>query len=1585
MDGMLNPDCDPLLFFAASVSSVAAGDVFNLTIMAKDSWGNVLDEPSMQLQPSDILEARLVDSSDGTAISFRPQYDPSSSNFTETFTMTRAGTYSIQGLLRGRPTLVTATSISTAVNSPQLVVNPAVPSAGNVAFYGPALLGGTVGTNYSLTVRLRDRFGNKSPLSSADAASSTNCYAELTNMTNSGCSNVTFACAVPSGETSSSDLAVSVYTECAASYYLRVFVGGTEVTGSPFANVTFATGLANATLSTLSPTLASEDPLVALRNSPAQINVTARDSFGNLIDLGSLAFEGYVNDTVTGNTVSTVSFAYAGSGLYVGTYRVTAVSDKLSLVVQINGDIVGGSARSLNVSASPTDPAQSYVVPSTGTSVAIAGANTTFTVVAVDSSGARQDGSVVDDVTVDTVPSGDANYPVVVSVAKVSGQPVYTVTYMVEKLMYNADNSSKPYEFTVKINGTAIGNGAALSIYAKAGPVNGTLSEVQDVDGTPIIISPSQNLNINGSAGNSRLLLVQTKDEYGNNGYYDSFGPHVNVTAVIQWAVGYSGQTSTLPSNYLAAVVTAIDLQDGRQRLDLTMYTAGYYYLTVYVNGNVTYNSVGNGILVQCTPGDKSFANYVVTGPAVTASNQLVSGVMTGIIITPSDAYNNSILTDSSALLTPLPLTETIYTFSGTVLQGATRTAATLNSSISTSDATYGINLLVTSAGPCPGSLSSLTCSAGQWVVQFTPAGTGQLVLYIRVAGGSSAVVTGGPILGATVVAGSLNSLSIGGPTATAVFLNGSSLFLDYTITPLDSNGNTVTGLSASSLTVTHSATYSTSCASAATATYTVTAQSSGALRVTSTFSPTASCASTLTAVTPTFALGGKSAQATTAVYALGSYSPTPSSTVMSGYGYLRAQVGVATSFHVQLGTAISQTVTAPWPKTVGSGSVFLYIGGQRADTATNILGYSFRDNFDGTYDVSFTPKVSGLLNLTLFVGSFPSSAYSGLLLVISGPVASIQSSVLTIGGAPFPSSTVQAYSGLDLTVKVTPLDAYGNPVDFIASSNPAIDFSPPALSGAASVVIKDTTAGTVLYQPTSFTAYNTSYTATTLIQSPLSGYVQTWAFTVVLNPVTRGIFALSVQGGSAAATVYTLSVLAGLPSKSKSQISGLGASRTVAGVAGTFSVILRDDSNNGLGNAFQQISLMQSLGYDLTYFVGGQVITGNLVGATGTTCPITFTYNSVSSAYDATYTCNSAGIYNLVLRVIGQYFMPYGVPGQVTVVPGGLSLVASTIYGPGAGSYGTLVADTPASFKVYAVDAAGNRLTSGGAIITATLGTGETRSSPAVQDNSDGTYTVTLTPTAAGNKTLVVERDGLQLSASGFNITVIAGSTDPSQATISTAQGLGSFSPSWVYSGAAGITLLVAVTPADTAGNQVLFTRDIYTYQLISASGTEFTGFFVPTASTGTMGPYVTLSGLTLAQPLYFTYFARGKAVGPMVYTVVPADYSPATTVVIAPGSPTSSVYSEGMYPETIFLVSRDAYGNRIRNAVDIPNANPLLAQYITFYVQISGTAITSNPTVINNGDGSYKSSFTVTKATGVNIFARVCYQVHSICHSKW
>jgi hypothetical protein len=258
--------------------------------------------------------------------------------------------------------------------------------------------------------------------------------------------------------------------------------------------------------------------------------------------------------------------------------------------------------------------------------------------------------------------------------------------------------------------------------------------------------------------------------------------------------------------------------------------------------------------------------------------------------------------------------------------------------------------------------------------------------------------------------------------------------------------------------------------------------------------------------------------------------------------------------------------------------------------------------------------------------------------------------------------------------------------------------------------------------------------------------------------------------------------------------------------------------------------------------------------------------------------------------------------------------------------------------------NAAGTALTTGGATVAFTLGTGTGQGTfGPVTDNNNGTYTATFTGTTVGTNTISATVGGQALTSTPAAITITTatgpGPVDPAQTTVAAA-------PTSV---AVGATSTITLTARDAGGTQltaggsaVVFTLGTGTatgtFGTVSDNGNgTYSATFIGTAAgTNTIAATIDGVAITSTAPTITVTTASAATADPATSTVATATNSTAVGDT-----------------NTITLTARDAAGTQLATG----------GATVLFSLG-TGTGQGTFGTVTDNGNGTYSATFTATTA---------------------
>ena len=342
----------------------------------------------------------------------------------------------------------------------------------------------------------------------------------------------------------------------------------------------------------------------------------------------------------------------------------------------------------------------------------------------------------------------------------------------------------------------------------------------------------------------------------------------------------------------------------------------------------------------------------------------------------------------------------------------------------------------------------------------------------------------------------------------------------------------------------------------------------------------------------------------------------------------------------------------------------------------------------------------------------------------------------------------------------------------------------------------------------------------------------------------------------------------------------------------------------------------------------------GNDLTSGGDTVGLATTLGSLGSVTD-----NSDGTYIATLTS-GTATGSATVTGTVNAAAITDNAVVSFIPGPADATQSTITAAptsivangvTTSTITVQLKDANGNNLTSGGDIVglVTTLG-----SLGSVTDNSDGTYTATLTSgTVAGSATVTGTVNAAAITDNAV-VSFIPGPADATQSTITAAP------TSIVANGVTTSTITVQLKDAN--GNNLTSGGDIVglvtTLGSLGSVTDNSDGTYTATLTSGTVAGSATVTGTVNAAAI------TDNAV--VSFIPGPADETQ-STITAAP----TSIVANGVTTSTITVQLKDANGNNLTSGGDIVGLV---------------TTLGSLGSVTDNSDGTYTATLTSGTVTG-------------------
>ena len=536
--------------------------------------------------------------------------------------------------------------------------------------------------------------------------------------------------------------------------------------------------------------------------------------------------------------------------------------------------------------------------------------------------------------------------------------------------------------------------------------------------------------------------------------------------------------------------------------------------------------------------------------------------------------------------------------------------------------------------------------------------------------------------------------------------------------------------------------------------------------------------------------------------------------------------------------------------------------GGDTVGLATTLgsLG-SITDNSDGTYTATLASgTVTGSATVT---GTVNAAAITDNAVVsfIAGPADATQS---TITAAP---TSIVANGATTSTITVQLKDANGN----------------------------DLTSGS-----------DTVGLATTLgsLGSVTDNSDGTYTATLTSGTVTGSATVTGTVNAAAITDNAVVSFIPGPADEGQSTITAAPTSIVANGVTtSTITVQLKDANGNNLTSGGDTVGLATTLGS-----------LGSVTDNSDGTYTATLTSGTVTGSATVTGTVNAAAITDNAV---------------VSFIPGPADRTTSTI----SAAPSSIVADgvTTSTITVQLKDANGNDLTSGGDTVAlfTTLG-----SLGSVTDNSDGTYTATLTSSTTAGTAIVTGSLNATAIIDNAVVNFIPGPADETQSLITAA-------PTSITSNGVS-TSTITVQLKDANGNNL-------------TSGGDTVGLAMTLGSLGSVtdnsdGTYTaTLTSAVTTGTATITGTVNAAAITDnATVDFVPDAADPSTSLISA--APTS-ITANGITTSTITVQLKDSLGNDLTVGGDTVGL---------------ATTLESLGAVTDNGDGTYTATLTSGTVTG-------------------
>ncbi len=472
------------------------------------------------------------------------------------------------------------------------------------------------------------------------------------------------------------------------------------------------------------------------------------------------------------------------------------------------------------------------------------------------------------------------------------------------------------------------------------------------------------------------------------------------------------------------------------------------------------------------------------------------------------------------------------------------------------------------------------------------------------------------------------------------------------------------------------------------------------------------------------------------------------------------------------------------------------------------------------------------------------SATVSGSPVTSAMPSVTVTPGTFSLSQSIVSVSSASQVSGLGQTVTLTVKDAAGNQLS----------------SGGLTVVFLTTGSGTS--------------TGTLSGTTDVGAGIYTATFTGVLRGTAKQITA-TINGSTISSTLQTITVTPGAISTATSTIS-VSPLTVVSGSNASLTLTARDAAGNVLTT-------------------GGSTITFGASGGTSTGTIGAVTDNN-NGTYSAEFTGVDAGTATAISAQIESVSVATTSP-LVTVVPGAFDENMSYV----TVSHPTVIAGEQLTFTLQAVDAAGNKLTTGGGTVVFSLSNGSsTGAVGAATYAGNGIYTATFTGALAGTSVDVLATfNATTLTSPPPSLMVLTGAVSTATSTVS-------LSSATVE---AGSSIDVILTTFDVAGNLVTNGGSAVTFSL---SGGTSTGTFGSTTDVGD-GTYIaTFTGTTAGTATTI----RAEIAAIQVTTSLPqVTVTPSATIrYVLSGFPSS--ISAGT-AQSFDLDVQDNFGNPITNYV--------------------------------------------------------------------
>ncbi len=600
--------------------------------------------------------------------------------------------------------------------------------------------------------------------------------------------------------------------------------------------------------------------------------------------------------------------------------------------------------------------------------------------------------------------------------------------------------------------------------------------------------------------------------------------------------------------------------------------------------------------------------------------------------------------------------------------------------------------------------------------------------------------------------------------------------------------------------------------------------------------------------------------------------------------------------------TLPSITVTAgafsPAQSTVTVGSAQLASGTSTTvmltarDAAGNVLGSGLSVAFtkgagssDGTFsavtDVGDGTYTATFTATTAGSARAISATVGGVALTSAAPTITVVPGSFSAALSTVAAGAATLASGDNTTLTLTARDAAGN---LLAAGGLTVLFTKGSGTSDGTIsAVSDNADGT----------YTATFTATT------AGTARTIGASAGGTAVTSALPTITVTPGALSLATSTVTV---------------GSSSLASGDSTTLTLTARDAQGNALTSG----------GASVLFTLGAGTSTGTISATT----------DNGDGSYSARFTATLAGTARAIGATVGGQPVTTAAP-TITVAAGAISLSQSSVTVGAA----ALASGDSTTLTLTARDAAGNAITTGGATVLFTKGSGTSDGTiSAVTDGANGTYTARFVATTAGTARSIGATVGGNAIVSALpTITVTPGVVSLAQSTV--AVGSGTL--------AAGAQTTLTLTTRDAAGNAL--TTGGLTVAFTKGSGTS--DGTVSAVTDNTDGTYTaTFTAVTAGTARILGATIGGQAITSSLPTVTVTPGALSLTqsdVAVADGTLASGDST------TLTLTARDAAGNRFTSG-----------GLTVVFTKGGGSSDGTISTVVDAGDGTYTATFVATTA---------------------